>query len=154
MAYQLSWLLENRIIMIAYDGVMTRDDLQNYLVEAAEMRDRANAALGEGGPLIHTITDARRMTENTLTLKEALKTLEALRQQRVGWSLYIPATKADQFFAVVGHQVAGVRFRCVTSISEGVDVLKRMDDTLSDFTYSGGVTLARNPFKVPRKASP
>jgi hypothetical protein len=150
MGYRLSWLLENRILIVVYEGVMTKTDLQTYLAEAAVMRDHANNVLGEGGPLVHTITDARRLTKNELSLKEALKTIESLRQQRVGWSIYIPAGKADQFFAVVGHQIAGVRFRCVESVSEGVELLKRMDDTLVDFDYSGDVTLSRNPFTQPK----
>ncbi len=148
MGYQVSWLLDNRILLVAYEGVMTKADLQAYLAEAAEMRDRANALLGEGGPLVHTLTDARGMTGTDLSLKEALKTLEALRQQRVGWSVYIPASKTDEYFSVVGHQIAGVRFRCVPSISDAVDFLKRMDESLRDFDYASSVTLMRNPLKA------
>lgn len=135
MGYRLSWLLENRILLISYEGMITKADLQTYLAETMDMRDRANALHGEGGPLVHTITDASHMTGTELNLKEALKSLDAVRKQRVGWTIYIAAGKMDLFFAGLGHQFAGVRFRCVGSVAEGIDFLKQVDDTLANFTY-------------------
>ncbi len=137
MSYKLSWLLENRILLISYQDMLTKADLQSYLAESMDMRDRANAILGENGALVHTITDARRMTRTELSLNEGLKTVAMVRNQRVGWTIYIPARKLDMFFATLGHQLAGVRYRCVTSIDEGVKFLKTVDDTLANFTYSG-----------------
>jgi hypothetical protein len=135
MGYHLTWLLENRILLISYKGMLTKADLYAYLAETMDMRDRANALHGEVGPLVHTITDASRMTGTELNLKEALKSLDAVRKQRVGWTIYIAAGKMDLFFASLGHQFAGVRFRCVGSVAEGIDFLKQMDDTLAEFTY-------------------
>lgn len=145
MGYKVSWLLENRIMLIAYDGLLTRAELQTYLAETMDMRDRANAVLGEGGPLVHTITDARRMTKTELSLPEALKTVKMVRDQRVGWAIYIPAGKLDLFFSSLGHQIARVRFRSFPTIGEGVEFLKKMDDTLGDFTYApdSAVTLSK-----------
>lgn len=135
MGYHISWLLENRILMISYEGMLTKADLHAYLAQTMDMRDRANALLGEGGPLVHTITDASRMTGTELNLKEALKSIDAVRKQRVGWTIYIAAGKMDLFFASLGHQFAGVRFRCVDTIEDGIDFLKQVDDTLAEFTY-------------------
>ncbi len=137
MGYKVSWILENRIMLISYQGVLSKADLKNYLMETMDMRDRANAALGEGGPLVHTITDARRLTKNEISLKEAIKMIDILRKQRVGWSIYIASNKLDMFFATVGHQIAGVRYRTVATVTEGVNFLKETDDTLANFTYSG-----------------
>jgi len=140
MGYKVSWLLENRIMLIAYDGVLSKADLKNYLMESMDMRDRANAALGANGPLVHTITDASRLTKNEISLKEAIKMIDILRKQRVGWSIYIAANKLDMFFATVGHQLAGVRYRTVANVSDGITFLKEVDDSLANFTYSGEKT--------------
>lgn len=153
MSYQVSWLLENRIMLISYDGVLTKAELQMYLADTMDVRDRANAILGAGGPLIHTITDARRMTKTEISLKEALKTVEIVRKQRVGWTVYIPANKMDLFFASLGHQFAGVRFRNFASISEGINFLKEVDDTLANFNYLGDNTLNQIPSHFSRSAS-
>ncbi|HUN05022.1 MAG TPA: hypothetical protein PLQ56_00415 [Aggregatilineales bacterium] len=135
MAYQLSWLLENRILLIRYQGTLTLKDLETYLPEAARMRDQANAFLGANGPLVHTITDASQMEKNAISLPEALQAtrLTVNNQQRVGWSVYISAGVIDRFFSTAGHQLAGVRYRAVDSIDEAVAFLKSVDDTLSDF---------------------
>jgi hypothetical protein len=148
MSYQVSWLLENRIMLISYVGVLTSTELRAYLAETMDLRDRANAALGVGGPLVHTITDARLLTKNDIALKDALKVVETVRKQRVGWTVYIPANKMDLFFASLGHQLAGVRFRHFASIGEGVDFLKEVDDTLVGFNYGGDSTLHQVPNKV------
>ncbi len=137
MSYKISWLLENRILLISYDGVLSKVDLQTYLAESMDMRDRANAILTEGGPFVHTITDARRMTRTELSLNEALKTMRIVRNQRVGWTVYIPAKKLDMFFATLGHQFAGVRYRNAESIAEAIAFLKTVDETLAHFTYVG-----------------
>lgn len=137
MSYKISWVLENRIMLIQYEGLLTRAELQTYLAETMDMRDRANAILGEGGPLVHTITDARRMTKTELSLPEALKVVKMVRDQRVGWAIYIPSGKLDMFFSSLGHQIAGVRYRSFPTIAEGIDFLRKSDDTLANFTYAG-----------------
>lgn len=137
MSYKISWLLENRILLISYDGVLTKADLQTYLAESMDMRDRANAILTESGPFVHTITDARGMTRTELSLNEGLKTMRVVRSQRVGWSIYIPSKKLDMFFATLGHQLAGVHYRNAESVVEAVAFLKTVDDTLAQFTYTG-----------------
>lgn len=135
MGYKLSWLLENRILLISYDGVLTKADLQTYLAESMDMRDRANAILGVNGPLVHTITDASKMTKQELTLADASHVVNTLRNQRVGWSIYIPANKVDGFMANIGHQLAKVRYRQATDIATAVDFLKDIDPTLAEFQY-------------------
>ncbi len=136
MGYQVSWLLENRIMLIKYDGVLTKEMLHDYLAESMDLRDKANAVLGEGGPLIHTITDARGMTKVDLPPSEAMKQINYVRKQRVGWTIYIPAGKLDNLFASIGHQIAGVRFRSFPNLTESIKFLKEVDNTLPEFSYT------------------
>lgn len=152
MAYKISWLLENRIMLITYDGVLSKADLQNYLSETMDMRDRANAKLGLNGPLVHTITDARRMTKNEMSLKEALNMLTMVRKQRVGWSIYIPATKLDKFFASLGHQLVGVRFNSFETVNDAIKFLIDTDESLGEFSYDGDETVELTPIETPKNA--
>jgi hypothetical protein len=152
MAYKISWLLENRIMLITYDGLLSKADLQNYLSETMDMRDRANAKLGIGGPLVHTITDARRMTKSEMSLKEALNMLTMVRKQRVGWSLYIPANRLDKFFASLGHQLVGVRFNSFESVNDAIRFLIDTDESLGDFSYDGDDTVELKPVETSKSA--
>lgn len=152
MAYHVKWLLENRIMLITYEGVVTKADIQNYLTETMDMRDRANARLGPNGPLVHTITDARRMTKSEMSLKESLNMVSIVRQQRVGWSLYIPASRLDKFFASLGHQLVGVRFNSFQTVNEAIRFLIDNDETLEDFSYDGDETLKITPDEKPASA--
>jgi len=150
MPYRLSWIIENRLLLIAYDGAITRSDLETYLDESMAMRDQANAVLGEGGPLVHTITDARRLTKNEMSFKDAQNIAKSLRHQRVGWSIYIPKNAIDQFFANIGHQIVGVRYRSFPTVTEGIDFLKSVDETLKNLDYTTtDESMSRAPFKRP-----
>lgn len=148
MPYRVSWIIENRLLLIAYEGVISRADLVGYLDESMAMRDKANEILGEGGPLVHTITDARRMSKNEMTFKDAQTVAQQLRHQRVGWSIYIPKNAIDQFFANIGHQIVGARYRSFPTVTEGIDFLKSVDETLRNLDYAATEeSISRSPFK-------
>ncbi len=131
MPYKVSWLVENRIIFVKYTGKMTRADLEAYLAESFAMRDAANAALGPNGALVHTITDAMDVEGFEMNLGDIQRMMKALRRQRVGWSIYVSANKAETFMASLGHQFAGVRYRGFTSVRDAIGFLRQSDETLA-----------------------
>lgn len=133
MPYQVSWLLENRIMLIQHIGLVTTAEMQEVLKESFEMRDRANAALGPTGPLVHTITDATQLDKYNVSTAESQKMAKALRQQRVGWAIFVSPNRIISFLAGVGHQMAGVRYRAFDSMDKAITFLRTHDDTLADF---------------------
>ncbi|MCB9452103.1 MAG: hypothetical protein H6672_11740 [Anaerolineaceae bacterium] len=134
MPYQVSWLVPNRIILTRYFGVFTSEDLKAYLDESLQMRDDAIATLGEDGALIHTLTDARKLERYTIGFADVQGMLKSLRQQRVGWSIFVHPGKMERFFSSIGHHWTGVRHREFATIEEAITFLKE-DTSLPDFTY-------------------
>jgi hypothetical protein len=132
MPYQVSWLLENRIILARHFGVLTGEELLAYLDESMAMRDRANEINGPGGPLINTLTDARRLEASPMTLREIQPMMRALRQQRTGWSVYVHPGRMERFLAGVGHQFAGVRYRLFAAMPEAITFLTGIEPLLRD----------------------
>lgn len=134
MPYQLGWLVPNRVILVRYLGVLSSDDVQHYVDEVIQMRDVANAALGEFGPLVHTLTDATQLERYALGFNDLRMMLTNLGQQRTGWSVFVHSGIMERFFASVGHQWVGVHHREFTSLAQAVAFLKE-DTTLPDFDY-------------------
>ncbi|MCA9912436.1 MAG: hypothetical protein KC496_03775, partial [Anaerolineae bacterium] len=122
------------IILTRYHGVFTSEDLRSYLEESLQMRDEAIAVLGEDGALIHTLTDARQLDRYTIGLADIQGMLKSLRQQRVGWSVFVHPGKMERFFSSIGHHWAGVRHREFATIEDAIVFLKE-DTSLPDFTY-------------------
>lgn len=134
MPYTVSWIVPNRIILTRYHGVFTSEDLRSYLEESLQMRDDAIAALGEDGALIHTLTDARQLDRYTIGLADIQGMLKSLRQQRVGWSVFVHPGKMERFFSSIGHHWVGVRHREFATIEDAIVFLKE-DASLPDFSY-------------------
>lgn len=130
MPYKVSWLVENRVILAEHYGVFTSQELPGYLEESLAMRDRANEANGVGGPLVHTLTDARKLEKSAMGLSDVQVTIRSLRQQRTGWSVYVHPRTVDRFLAGLGHQFAGVRYRVFATMPEAIDFLIEIDPTL------------------------
>lgn len=136
------WIIENRVMLIRHFGIVTMPDLSGSLKETFEMRDAANSVLGENGPLVHTITDATEADYQNPSLSESQRMTKALRQQRVGWSIFVTPNRLNGFLAGIGHQMAGVRYRSFDSIEKAIDFLKTNDDTLTNVSFPAIETLA------------
>ncbi len=130
MEYQLSWLIENRIILVKFVGVMDSKAMQAYLEESFAMRDQANEANGVNGPLVHTITDSLDVTGSKLGLSDIRSMMTQLRDQKVGWSIFVSDKMIDRLFASIGHQFVGVRHREFATMEEGFEFLENNDPTL------------------------
>ena len=130
MPYNLMWLMENRVLYIRYFGVFTREDLENSLAESTEMRTQANAINGENGPLVHTVSDVLQMEGQEIGVTDAQQQLRAMRNQRVGWSVYVSDNRARRFMAALGHQFAGMRYRAFGNLPVALAFLQEADPTL------------------------
>lgn len=131
MPYQADWLIPDRVMLLKYIGVLTSEDVKHCLDETLNMRDEANARLGEYGPLVHTITDATGLESYALRLPDMKSMLTSLRDQRVGWSIFVHPSRAERFMAAVGHHWVGVRHREVATMAEALKFLKS-DTTVSE----------------------
>ena len=130
MPYELSWLVPDRVILIRYIGDIDAQELRAYLSESMQMRDEANARLGEGGPLVHTITDSTEQKSTNFKMSDVQHMLRTLRTQRVGWSIYVHPGALLRFLATLGHQWVGVRHREFATVPEAIRFLQEQDDTL------------------------
>lgn len=132
MTITVRWLIENRVLLSEFVDEVDSQQLIDYLEKSFAMRDQANTANGEYGYLVHTITDATRVTKQNLDLAAAQKIMKSLREQRIGWSLFVSTNRLHRFMSGMSHQFGGIRFQAFETLDEAVQFLKKNDDSLAD----------------------
>jgi hypothetical protein len=132
MTITVRWLIENRVMLSDFIGEVDSEQVLEYLEKSFAMRDQANAANGEYGYLVHTITDATRVTKQNVDLVTAQKIMTSLREQRIGWSLFVSPNRLHRFISGMSHQFGGIRFQAFETLDEAIAFLKENDAALAD----------------------
>ena len=128
MPYELSWLVEKRVILARFHGVITAEELKRFLPEQ-------HALVAEGTPPIHHIND----TTDTGPFEVKLDKLQALlkmlkRPEGVGWYVEANPHPIGRMTSSIALQIAGRRHRVVSTLEEAVAFLQQNDETLPPIT--------------------
>jgi len=130
MPVDLNWLLEGRILYIQLTGVLTIDDIKDASQRGVDMLDPSMNLP------VHTIHDSRNIIEppkNVRALFEVSKA--ALQDPRLGWMINV--SSQNQFLTymiTMMGKLTGSEFRFESSVSEALNFLQMVDQTLPDLT--------------------
>lgn len=131
MTIKVKWLIENRVMLAQFSDEIDSEQIARYLDKSLAMRDVANEVNGRDA-LVHTITDGTGVTKQSSDLGTIRKIMTSLRQQSVGWSLYVSENKIDRFMSAMAHQFGGIRYQSFATMEEAIEFLKENDVTLKD----------------------
>ena len=126
MPHKTRWLVEKRVIYVAFEGRITEAELRQFVGEVETMLD-------EGVPLVHLMTNSLEMEKVDISLG----TLRALAGAynltgQLGWTVDINSNPVLKMFSGISSQFAGVRQRTVNSLDNAVAFLRENDDTLAN----------------------
>lgn len=129
MPYQLSWLIEERVIYAEFQGRITVDELKAFIADVTDY-------IESGTPLVHLITNSLHMEKVDMSLA-TLQTLASAYEltDQLGWTIDINRHPILRMFAGLAVQFANVRQRTVKTIQEAVNFLRTNDDTLRDVVW-------------------
>ncbi|MEP6984246.1 MAG: hypothetical protein ABI970_01510 [Chloroflexota bacterium] len=122
MAYELSWLVDKRVLYTRMYGFVTGADLD---IQKKEME----LYIQQSEQLLHMITDATDMTGTNMGLRD-LQKMQFASAANLGWAIYVSPNKMNRFFASVVTQLMKKRGREYATLEEGLRFLQDMDDTL------------------------
>ena len=122
MPYQVSWLVDQRVMYTRMYGFVTGEELGAQKVEM-------EALLPKDGPKLYIITDGTDTTGTNMGLRDLQKTQFA-DATSLGWAVYISPKKMDRFFASVITQLLKKRSREFATLEEGIRFLQSVDETL------------------------
>lgn len=132
MTIKVKWLIENRVMLSKFSEEIDSKQIVDYLDISLAMRDDANEANGKNGFLVHTITDGTQVTKQSSDLGTLRKIMSSLRQQRVGWSLYVSDSRIDRFMSSMAHQFGGIRYQSFATMDDAIGFLRENDTSLAD----------------------
>ncbi|GAB5491161.1 MAG: hypothetical protein Phog2KO_13760 [Phototrophicaceae bacterium] len=148
MTIKVKWLVENRILLAEFSEEIDSEQIIDYLDKSMAMRDTANEAnaaaetTGRNSALVHTITDGNGVTKQSVNLKTIREIMKSLRQQRIGWSIYVSENQLDRFVSSMAHQFGGIRYRAFATMDEALEFLRSTQPELEeildkplDFTF-------------------
>ena len=123
MPAQLSWYLENRVLLMTNHGEVTDQDLFDLDQTIIDYMNSCTA------PLIHTIIDHRKGINSPSA--KGLTRLHWPKHPKVGWMIMIGMKNPLQRFVVaVATSFFKTRVRLFNSIDEGLIFLNDVDSTL------------------------
>ncbi len=122
MPYEISWLVDKRVIFSQTSGFLIGDD---FTALNAAMEEYAR--MGEN--LIHIISDSTEVTGMDLGLRD-LQKIRFPDLPNMGWAISISPRQMERFFASVLMQLTNKRGRQFATLEEALRFLQEIDDTL------------------------
>jgi hypothetical protein len=128
MPVDVSWLYENRVIMMRNYGKVT----SQQVVAAME---KSNQMIRQGKSPVHIITDGTGVEGSIEVALADLKNMIPKAIEGTGLIVSIQHGAMSRFVAAVGMQLAGVRYKFVNDEQEALRVLIEYDPTLKDIVH-------------------
>lgn len=123
MAYQVTWLLESRIVYVLNTGVGTAEDVVNSMHEAMILMESAP-------PPVHIIIDGQT-ERNDISLGDLLTIMRKTPSSpNIGWAVYVSESKMNRFFGSMASQIGGAQTKAFATLPEAIEFLQHADITL------------------------
>jgi hypothetical protein len=127
MPVEVRWYVENRVVLAAGHGVVTR-------AENDESDRQVLAMLGTGSPPVHVLMDVSLVEDfPQYTMNERMSVFQNMAQHpNLGWAaLCGTVNPVVRFMSAVVTRLTGVRFRLFETFDEGLNFLKEQDKSVS-----------------------
>lgn len=127
MPTELSWFVENRIMLLKVIGAIEADTMHTAMQEVSANLD-ASAEV-----LIHLIIDVRHGENNVMNLKARVEAVRpVLEHAQCGWVILVGQTNpVANFLSSTTAQVFKARFRSFKTAEEGIEFLRNVATSTS-----------------------
>ncbi|MCI0711186.1 MAG: hypothetical protein L0154_13595 [Chloroflexi bacterium] len=126
MAYEISWLIEKRLILITFIGVLSKEDLYAVSEAAFKMAESGTAP-------VHSITDGTSLTSIEIGIDDLRKIMEN-RSYKSGWSVTVTPGRMERFLASIANQLFRMKSRHFATYEEAITFLQAVDTTLPEIS--------------------
>ncbi len=147
MTYHISWAVRKTVLLSTFDGVITREELAQFV---AEIRGKVTEA---NRPCYH-ISDSLGLTRVELSvrgLKDLVGSLSLFHE--LAWQVDVNRNTVNKMLASITTQIVGVRVRTVPTLEEAAIFLKTVNPALANMVWSLPdstlPTSAKDPTRLP-----
>lgn len=125
MPHTVSWLVDDRVLMTQFQGVITGAELGTFIEEVLTLART-------GTPMVHHISDSMALERVEFSLGTARNLLKGRQLvSELGWQIDINRNPINKMFAGIISQFAGVRTRTVPTMADAFQFLGQNDMTLA-----------------------
>lgn len=123
MSSQVSWLLEQRVILTYNEGVVSDQDMYDNEGLILDYLNQCSV------PLVHMVVDHRKGIGSPSS--KTLAQLSWANSPKLGWLILVGMANPFQKFVVtVASNVFKTRMRMLNTMDEALDFLNQVDSTL------------------------
>jgi len=143
MGYEISWILEERVVHVQYDGVVTNEELRksNYMA-------KHYVTNGNDGNVMHVVIDISQATKFPTDLKNLEDLLLSQENPGTGWVILVGANRLARLLTATLSQLTQIQFRAAPTIEDGLAFLAQRDPSLPNL-WSGSSTQYRSSLVLP-----
>lgn len=125
MPFEVGWLVENRVILTRYTGVIAVDDIH-------EQMGQTKSLMLQGTPLIHSIIDLSQIEKwPPLNVVNEFRTTEIGDVRlKMGWSIIVADNMLLKFGTSLFTPIFKLRQRVFSTLDEALTFLQGEDHTL------------------------
>lgn len=127
MTITAKWLLDNKVFLVTYQGIIEIDDLKQLTNDMVSMIDQSDSHL------VHSLIDVRQIERYPMNVVQIISsTRKLLTHPRYGWMIVFG--NPDSAMGFILHTIAGamrLRMRMFTTLVEAKDFLQSVDSSIS-----------------------
>ena len=124
MPYEISWLVEKRVILARVYGVANIEML-------TELNEAEHATIVQGIPLVHLISDTTKVEKVEVSLKDLHKLAKSFKKpEGMGWYVEVHPSTFNRMISSIALQFAGARHREFATIEDAIAFLQDVDESL------------------------
>lgn len=140
MPYQMQWIVEKRVILSTFSGIVTKAELLTFM-------NTISVEVRKGDAPVFHISDSLNLAKVELSLKALLDMVKTVRVfSELGAQIDINrARTVNTFLASAAAKLIRIDAHTVTSLEEAVDLVKRIDHRLAEAEWNLPTTLATEP---------
>ena len=123
MGYDVSWHVENRILLLKLKGELTSE-------ESLEISDINVQHFDAGVAPVHLIIDISELQKFPTNIRQTSALARYLRHKKLGWVVVVGTNTLINFMSSLLSQLTGFDYTKRDSIDDAVKFLQRQDETL------------------------
>ncbi len=123
MAFELSWVIPSRVLLIEVEGVIPTDELLRLVAEVHTHVDAGQAP-------VHMLIDATNLINRPINLQELSQLSKSMNHESIGWSVMVKPAKMIWFATSILSKLMQKKMKSAESIEDALIILQRVDFTL------------------------
>lgn len=125
MAYELSWVVHSRVLLLELKGLVETDEMMRLVADT-------HALVEVGQAPIHVLIDATELVSRPVNFPELNQLSRTMSHDGIEWVILVKPAKMVWFASTVLSKVMQKKMKSADSIEEALTILQKVDFTIAN----------------------